>query len=127
MPAKEAFSLLAFFDQCFLHKRKAEPKAKMMNEFSSSLTHRLAEKNIQTCLPNGNPHVAFSFVSFIYALYNWKNVVEKFGYNLIRKLELDCQLTLTLLSNDPTKGFSSFFYNISSYDRLSYLTDWVNF
>ncbi|KRZ58575.1 hypothetical protein T02_1606 [Trichinella nativa] len=106
MPAKEAFSLLAFFDQCFLHKRKAEPKAKMMNEFSSSLTHRLAEKNIQTCLPNGNPH---------------------FGYNLIRKLELDCQLTLTLLSNDPTEGFSSFFYNISSYDRLSYLTDWVNF
>ncbi|KRZ95726.1 hypothetical protein T08_14841 [Trichinella sp. T8] len=53
--------------------------------------------------------------------------VIQFGYNLIRKLELDCQLTLTLLSNDPTEGFSSFFYNISSYDRLSYLTDWVNF
>ncbi|KRX18331.1 hypothetical protein T07_7137 [Trichinella nelsoni] len=99
-----AFGIL--FDQCFLHKREDEPKAKMTNEFSSPLTHRLAEKNIQTCLPNANPH---------------------FGYNLIRKLELDCQLTLTLPSNDPTEGFSSFFYIISSYDRLSYLTDWVNF
>ncbi|KRY36737.1 hypothetical protein T01_6707 [Trichinella spiralis] len=74
MPAKEAFSLLAFFDQCFLHEREAEPKAKMMNEFSSPLTHRLAEKNIQTCLPNGNPH---------------------FGYNLIRILETGRSLSLT--------------------------------